>query len=268
MNPANSTIFTRKKRMLTFISCAKTMTTRSNVRVPFTTVPPFETAAKEHALNLSQFSTQELEKLLRINSKLAATNYLRYQDFCSDETPALPALLSYTGMVFKRINPKDFSEDDFRYAQEHLLITSFLYGLLRPLDAIKNYRLEGDVKLPELGGMSFFDYWKPRLTDYFIEAIRKQGGILINLASGEMKDLFDWEKVNREVQVITPEFHTWKNGKLATVVVYAKMCRGEMTRYILKNRIEQPEELKKFEWEGFRFSGTDDSGKSWNFVLG
>ena len=227
--------------MLTFISCAKTMTARSNVRVPFTTVPPFETAAKEHALNLSQFSTQELEKLLRINSKLAATNYLRYQDFCSDETPALPALLSYTGMVFKRINPKDFS---------------------------KNYRLEGDVKLPELGGMSFFDYWKPRLTDYFIEAIREQGGILINLASGEMKDLFDWEKVNREVQVITPEFHTWKNGKLATVVVYAKMCRGEMTRYILKNRIEQPEELKKFEWEGFRFSGTDDSGKHWNFVLG
>ena len=247
--------------MLTFISCAKTMTARSNVRVPFTTVPPFETAAKEHALNLSQFSTQKLEKLLRINSKLAATNYLRYQDFCSDETPALPALLSYTGMVFKRINPKDFS-------QEHLLITSFLYGLLRPLDAIKNYRLEGDVKLPELGGMSFFDYWKPRLTDYFIEAIREQGGILINLASGEMKDLFDWEKVNREVQVITPEFHTWKNGKLATVVVYAKMCRGEMTRYILKNRIEQPEELKKFEWEGFRFSGTDDSGKHWNFVLG
>lgn len=254
--------------MLTFISCAKTMTARFNVRVPFTTVPPFETAAKEHALNLSQFSTQELEKLLRINSKLAATNYLRYQDFCSDETPALPALLSYTGMVFKRINPKDFSEDDFRYAQEHLLITSFLYGLLRPLDAIKNYRLEGDVKLPELGGMSFFDYWKPRLTDYFIEAIREQGGILINLASGEMKDLFDWEKVNREVQVITPEFHTWKNGKLATIVVYAKMCRGEMTRYILKNRIEQPEELKKFEWEGFRFSGTDDSGKHWNFVLG
>ena len=74
MNPANSTIFTRKKNMLTFISCAKTMTARSNVRVPFTTVPPFETAAKEHALNLSQFSTQELEKLLRINSKLAATN--------------------------------------------------------------------------------------------------------------------------------------------------------------------------------------------------
>ena len=102
--------------MLTFISCAKTMTARSNVRVPFTTIPHFEAEAQQHALNLSQFSTQELEKLLRINSKLAATNYLRYQDFCSDETPTLPALLSYTGMVFKRISPKDFTEDDFRYA--------------------------------------------------------------------------------------------------------------------------------------------------------
>ena len=253
--------------MLTFISCAKTMTARSGVRVPFTTVPHFEAEAKQHALNLSQFSTQELEKLLRINSKLAAANYLRYQDFCSDETPALPALLSYTGMVFKRINPKDFTEDDFRYAQEHLFITSFLYGLLRPLDVIRNYRLEGDVKLPELGGISFFDYWKPKLTDFFIDAIRKQGGILMNLASGEMKDLFDWEKVCREVRVITPEFQVVKNGKLSTIVIYTKMCRGEMTRHILKSRTEDPEALKRFEWEGFAYDESLSTPERPLFIL-
>lgn len=49
-----------------------------------------------------------------------------------------------------------------------------------------------------------------------------------------MKDLFDWKRVCSEVRVITPDFHVYKNGKLSTVVVYAKMCRGEMTRYILK----------------------------------
>ena len=103
------------------------------------------------------------------------------------------------GAVFKRILPKDFSAEDFRYAQEHLRITSFLYGLLRPLDGIKPYRLEGDVRLPEKGGISMFDYWKPLLTDYFIEEIKNCGGVLINLASAEMKDLFDWKRVEQEV---------------------------------------------------------------------
>ena len=120
--------------------------------------------------------------------------------------------------------------------------------------------MEGDVKLPERGGMSMFDYWKPLLTDFFIEEIKRAGGILVNLASGEMKDLFDWKRVCREVRVVTPEFYTWKNGRLATVVVYAKMCRGEMTRFILKNRIESPDELKGFEWEGFAFDEAESEG--------
>ena len=53
--------------------------------------------------------------------------------------------------------------------------------------------MEGDIKLPERGGISMFDYWKPILTDTFIKEIKARGGILINLASGEMKDLFDWK---------------------------------------------------------------------------
>ena len=101
-----------------------------------------------------------------------------------------PALLAYTGIVFKRLNPKDFTEEDWKYAQQHLFITSFLYGLLRPLDLIKNYRLEGDVRMPEHGDITMFEYWRPLLTEYFITEIKKQGNLLINLASAEMKDLF------------------------------------------------------------------------------
>ncbi len=74
--------------------------------------------------------------------------------------------------------------------------------------------MEGDIKLPERGGISMFDYWKPILTDTFIKEIKAKGGILINLASGEMKDLFDWKRVEQEVQVITPEFQVWKKGKI------------------------------------------------------
>ena len=255
--------------MLTFISCAKTMTAKCKIQLPSSvSTPVFEELAAQHAINAGNLSAEELGKLLHINAKLAAENYLRYMDFFSDTNKALPALLSYTGMVFKRINALDFTEEDFTFAQQHLLITSFLYGLLRPLDLIKNYRLEGNVKLGSTKGNTMFNFWKPVLTDFFINAIKEQGGVLINLASEEMKSLFDWKRICDEVRVITPEFYTIKNGKLAVVTVYAKMCRGEMTRYIIKNRIENPESLKSFTWEGFVFNEEHSTADQMFFILG
>ncbi len=253
--------------MLTFISCAKTMVARTAVKVPDMTVLHFRAEAVRNALDMGQYSATELERLLRVNSKLAAENYLRFRDFFSDSHQPVPAICAYTGAVFKRILPKDFSADDFSYVQNHLRITSFLYGLLRPLDGIKPYRMEGDVRLPERGGMTMFDYWKPLLTDYFIEDIRRQGGILVNLASGEMKDLFDWKRVEKEVRVVTPDFQVGKNGQLKTIVIYAKMCRGEMVRFITRNRIEHPEELKAFTWEGFTFDESRSTDNHLQFSL-
>ncbi len=239
--------------MLILLSCAKTMGAASNIKVPVGTFPGYKEQAAEIILQMSQFTVSELERLLNVNTKIAWTNYQRFQNFYAEDNPGLQAILAYTGIVFKRLNPKDFSTDDFYYAQEHLRITSFCYGLLRPLDLIKNYRAEGNIVLPELGGITLFDFWKPILTDAFIAEIKHKGGILVNLASGEMKQLFDWKRVEAEVNVITPEFRVYKGGELKTIVVYTKMARGEMTRFLLKNRIGKPDELKAFSYDGFSF---------------
>ena len=240
--------------MLVLLSCAKTMSETSKVKVPLKTIPRFQKEAAGVALQMSQFSVDELERLLRVNAKIAVENYKRYQAFHAEGTPEL--------------NAKDFSKVEFEYAQEHLRLTSFCYGLLRPLDVIRSYRLEGDVVLPELGNQTMFAYWQSRLTDVFIEDIKKAGGILCNLASDEMKSLFDWKRVEKEVHVITPEFQVWKNGKLASIVIYIKMSRGEMTRFILKNRIENPEDLKSFSWEGFEFNESLSNEKKFVFTNG
>ena len=123
---------------------------------PFDYEPPFSEGSGGNSV------VDELERLLRVNAKIAVENYKRYQAFHAEATPELPALLAYTGIVFKRLNPKDFSAEDFGYAQEHLRLTSFCYGLLRPLDVIRAYRLEGDVVLPELGDQTLFFYWRSR----------------------------------------------------------------------------------------------------------
>lgn len=239
--------------MLTFISCAKTMVSHSKAHVPFTSEPLFPQEVKRQVTRMASLDQTEIGRLLHINQKLSAQNWLRYHDFYSETNQPLPALLSYTGMVFKHISPQNFTAEDFVFAQEHLRITSFLYGLLRPLDLIRNYRLEGGIPADNDSDENIFEHWRPLLTELFIKDIRQHGGILINLASAEMKELFNWKEVENAVQIITPEFYTYKNGKPATVVIYAKMCRGEMVRYILKNRIQDPECLKTFSWEGFTY---------------
>ena len=229
------------------------MSTSSKTNVPFVTEPRFAQQASDIAFQMSRQDVAALGKLLQVNDKLAVENFHRYQAFHSPDTASLSALLAYTGIVFKHLNPSDFTKEDFEYAQDHLRLTSFCYGLLRPLDAIKMYRLEGNVRLPELGDSTLFEYWRDHLTDTFIEDIQKEGGVLCNLASDEMRSLFDWKRVEESCRIITPEFKVYKKGKPATVVVYTKMCRGEMTRFLLKNRIESLEQIRAFEWEGFTF---------------
>jgi len=244
------------------------MSPAGKVKYPFSSLPRFAQEASQIALYMTQFSVEELEHLLGVNAKIAVENFRRYQEFHSETTLSAPALYSYTGIVFKRLAPRAFSEEELHYVQDHLRITSFCYGLLRPMDRIRLYRLEGDVSIPELGGQTLFSYWKTRLTDLFIEDIKHAGGVLCNLASGEMKGLFDWKRIEREVTVVTPEFRVWKDGKLKTIVIYAKMNRGEMARYILKNRIEDPKQLCSYSWEGFEYQEDLSDGKTLVFTNG
>jgi len=240
--------------MMILISCAKTMSPKATMDFPEKTRPLFAENAAQIALYMSQYSIDELENMLHVNSKIALDNHYRFQSFHGGDQDSLPALLAYTGVVFKHLNPKTLTGEQIKYAQDHLRITSFLYGLLRPCDLIQLYRLEGNVTIPELGNETLYDYWKPRLTDLFIREIKENGGTLVNLASDEMKSLFDWKRLTKEVTVVTPEFKTAKDGKLKTIVIYTKMCRGEMTRFIIDRQIKKAEDLKAFSWEGFELN--------------
>ena len=85
------------------------------------------------ALELGDLSVEELAKAIPCNEKIALENKLRYQDFFNEEA-YLPALLAYYGQAYKCLKAQEYSQEDFSYADKHLWITSFLYGLLRPLD--------------------------------------------------------------------------------------------------------------------------------------
>lgn len=247
------------KTMQILLACAKIMTGEAPQRFDFTTQPVFQQQANDNAVQLAGLSVENLQELLHVNRTIALENKQRYQSFFDEETK-VPAVFAYDGMVFRKLAPETMSDDELLYANSHLLIGSFLYGMLRPLDMINRYRLEGNVVLPLNNGKDMFRFWQPVLTDWFIDLIKADDGILVNLASAEFKRMVDWRRVASQVKIITPEFQVVKNGKPKTVVIYAKMCRGAMSRWILKNKITNTEELKAFEYEGFKY---DETARCW-----
>lgn len=247
--------------MKIFIGSAKIMTGQAPAGFDMKcTEPRFQHQADALAEMLASYTPEELGDMLRCNPQLAKENWLRYQHFF-DPAGRLPAAFAYDGTVYQKLAPETWSHEDMAYAQEHLIMGSFLYGLLRPLDLVHPYRLEGNVVLPGNDHQNMFQYWRPILTDAFIESVKADDGVLVNLASNEFRDIFDWKRVAKELKIITPDFKVDKDGKPRTVVVYAKMCRGAMSRWIIQNRIDSPDDLPDFEFEGFTFR------TPWHYVL-
>ena len=240
--------------------------------------PRFQNEADAFARDMAQYSAETIAEMLCCSQQIAAQNKLRFMQFF-DEKPKLPAILAYHGQAYKHLKAaikreqsnacidsaereqarlkakaETLNVDDLNYSQGKLWITSFLYGLLRPLDGILPYRMEGHVELPSGAGQNMLGFWKSRLTDVLIDAVKADDGILIHLATEEYQHLFDWQRVRREVRIIQPMFYVRKGNDLKVQAVWAKTCRGAMTRFIIENRIDKPEDLCAFSYEGFAYN--------------
>ena len=101
-----------------------------------------------------------------------------------------------------------------------------------------------------------FGFWKSRLTDILIDSVKADGGTLVHLATEEFQHLFDWQRVRKEVRIVQPLFYVRKGSELKIQAVWAKTCRGAMTRFIIENRIDKPEDLYAFSYEGFTYEPT------------
>ena len=188
-----------------------------------TSTPRFAREAEAFARDMAQYSIETIAVMLGCSQQIAEQNKLRFMRFF-EETEKMPAILAYHGQAYKHLKAETLTENDLNYAQEHLWITSFLYGLLRPLDGILPYRMEGSVELPSGAGENMFGFWKSRLTDVLINAIKADDGILVHLATEEYQHLFDWQRVRKEVRIVQPLFYVRKGHDLKMQAVWAKTC--------------------------------------------
>ena len=223
--------------------------------------------AADNSVHLST-KTQSVGAALRMQDGLVAlpTDGSRYIPQAGDQIPCADGSI-YRITDVSRWDSSPFASGPLASLPEPTCDWTSFPAVDLPEPEIRRYRLEGDAVLPGHDDQTMFGYWQGRLTEAFLEKIHADDGILVNLASSEMKRLFDWKRIRREARIITPEFRIREGDRLKTIVVYTKMCRGEMTRHLIRNRIADPEMLKEFEWEGFRFDAALSRGDDWTFTM-
>jgi cytoplasmic iron level regulating protein YaaA (DUF328/UPF0246 family) len=215
---------------------------------------------------LKKIKVPELQSLMDVSEAIASLNVARYKSFTTPFTTknAKQAIFAFKGDVYSGIDVEKFSADDLAYAQEHLRILSGLYGCLRPLDLIQPYRLEMKTRLKNPRGDNLYQFWGESITAAINKQLKKQQHpVLVNLASGEY-----FKAVKPKLlqgQLLNINFKETKNGKTRVVAIFAKRARGMMTDYIIRNRIERPQQLKKFRQQGYRFSQQLSDDKQWTF---
>lgn len=248
--------------MLVVISPAKKldMTPTHGISV---TRPLFHSDAAELARVARGLGVHDLQKLMGISEALARLNAGRFDDF--GEMAEKPAVLAFAGDTYQGLEAGSLDREELDWAQDHLRILSGLYGILRPLDAIQPYRLEMGSRLRTGRGRTLYDYWGTRLAEALnrqAETVRSE--ILINCASQEY-----FAAVDRTVlrpRVITPVFMDVRDSGPRIVSFFAKRARGAMARFVIQNRLSDPETIKAFDSGGYRFHADRSDDDTWVFL--
>lgn len=253
--------------MLIVISPAKSFSKEVNAPELSYTQPGHLESSEKLIGKLRGLSKKKFAGLMNLSNDLAIANMERHQNwqppFAIDN--ADPAIFAFTGEVYRGMDAQSFSNADLDYAQDHLRILSGLYGCLRPLDLIQPYRLEMGARLKYYRKTNLYQFWGDEITDD-LNGILTDEKILVNLASIEYFKAVNTKKLKG--QVITPIFKDFSNGEYKSLMTYAKNARGMMSRYIIRERIEDPELLKSFNGGNYCYSPEMSDISNFVFIRG
>lgn len=253
--------------MKILLSPAKSIDTERNIDVPFTTIANFLDDSEYLVNKLKKLSAKKIATMMHISKDLGELNYDRYQAWHRPTEliqDIVPTVTAFTGEVYRGLDVTTFTRKDFNYAQDSLRIISGLYGILKPLDLLFPYRLEmGTSWKITQKTTSLYKYWGTRLAESLNKEMH-EGEVIINLASSEYFKAVDTKVL--KARMITPVFKEFKNGEYKVVMTYAKNARGVMTRYIIKNALQNPEDLKLFNENGYSFDVKQSNENEWVFV--
>mmetsp|Transcript_25938 Transcript_25938/g.56321 ORF Transcript_25938/g.56321 Transcript_25938/m.56321 type:complete len:295 (-) Transcript_25938:203-1087(-) len=217
--------------MICLLSPAKAMNLDGGNGYGVLSKPSLAKETQELLPYCKQLTAKDMKSLMGVSDAIAAKDVERYRNW--DQASTKAACLAMDGPAFQAFAGTSLSPPERTVAQAKVRILSGLYGVLKPFDEIKPYRLEMGCGLKTGRGKSLYDFWG----DIIANEISKGASVIINAASQEY---FKSVKVQAlgNIKVITMDF--------PGPSVFAKRARGLICRFAVQHDCKKPEDLKKF----------------------
>ena len=228
-----------------------------NLDTPQRSGNPVSSETQEVIHALGALSLEELASLYKISEERASEEEQRIQALQSESASTYPALMLFDGLMYRNIRRTDWTESEAAYVQDHLLITSALYGVIPALTPIAPHRLDFLMKL-KVQGKSLKAFWKAS----YDQALQDED-LIISLLSSEFETVFSKEIQDR---MVTFKFLEEKNGLLKVHSTISKKARGAFVTALLEKQVTTVEDMKQLTFNGFAYQSELSTEKQLVFV--
>lgn len=202
---------------------------------------------------IGQYSLEELASLYKLSEDKAQLELDRWQRIRQGQAKSYPAWQLYDGLMYRYMTRRDLTAEEENYHKKHVRVATALYGLISPFALISPHRLDFQGNL-KIGKQSLKQYWR---SHYDAEVIDED--VLLSLASSEFEQVFSPKVQEKLVKVI---FKEEKNGQLKVHSTISKKGRGRMLSWLAKYNIQDPEEIKRFDVDGFHYCSEQSTSQT------
>ena len=190
------------------------------------------------------YSTSQLESFYKVSAEKAAEEFQHIQALKSQTAQHYPALKLFDGLMYRHIKRDKLTEVEQAYLENHVFITSALYGVVPALSPMAPHRLDFLMKL-KVAGKTLKSHWKAA----YDEAVKKEE-VIFSLLSSEFETVFS--KEIRE-KMVTFKFMEDKGGQLKIHSTISKKARGAFLTALIENQVRTVEEARRLSFAGFNY---------------
>lgn len=158
----------------------------------------------------------------------AATAALRATTSAS-ATPTTPALDRYTGVVYQALDVATLPPDARGRAEEAVVVTSGLWGVVRGGDLVPEYRVPASGVVPGFGGVAA--HWRRPLAAAVPRLVGDEG--VLDLRSSDYRGMWRPGPALRDQVLAVRVLAQRPGGQVGPVSYHAKWVKGLVLRHLV-----------------------------------
>lgn len=215
-----------------------------NTDLPSIEATPLKPESQAVLDALALYSVSQLESFYKVSAEKAVAEFQNIQTLKNKTAQHYPALKLFDGLMYRHIKRDKLTEAEQAYLENHVFITSALYGVVPALSPMPPHRLDFLMKL-KVAGKTLKSHWKAA----YDEAMNGED-LIFSLLSSEFETVFS--KEIRE-KMATFKFMEDKGGQLKIHSTISKKARGAFLTALIENQVQTVEEARRLSFTGFAY---------------